>query len=116
MLAESSTTTATMFCCGRKVATLSAGCHSISSSREAIKVCSNHTPTDRSEPMRLDPEALRRTQNHSPAAARITAAISDQTGQVPSSTSVPREKTAAGYLKKNSNMRCFHLHCQNVPD
>ena len=35
MLEESSTTTATIFCCGRSVATLSAGCHSISSSSEA---------------------------------------------------------------------------------
>ena len=28
MLRESSTSTATTFCCGRRVATLSAGCHS----------------------------------------------------------------------------------------
>ena len=38
MLRESSTTTATMFCCGFSVATLMAGCHSISSRSAASEL------------------------------------------------------------------------------
>ena len=41
MLPESSTTTATMFCCGRSVATLSAGCHNISSTTATSNVCAS---------------------------------------------------------------------------
>src|SRR5713226_3760702 len=71
-------------------------------------VCRSHTAAERSEPTRPDPDEFRCTQNHSPAAARRIATPSDHTGHVPSSTSVPRENTAEGYLKKNSNIRFFH--------
>ena len=45
MLRESSATTATMFCCGRSVATLSAGCQSITEAWRAMAVCSNQIAT-----------------------------------------------------------------------
>ena len=43
MLVESSTTTATMFCCGFSVDTLSAGCHSRKNSSAASAVCKIQT-------------------------------------------------------------------------
>ena len=61
MLAESSTTTATIFCCGRSVATLSAGCHSINSSSDANSVCNIQTATGRTPVTRTDPAERRRT-------------------------------------------------------
>src|SRR5260370_15183927 len=107
MLAESSTPTATIFCCGRRVATLSAGCHSISSNRAAKSVCSSHTVAPRSPAMRTEPLDRRHTKKAKPPpAARIASTIS-HIGHSPSSTMVTREKTACGYLNRNSNIGCL---------
>src|SRR5277367_3062030 len=100
MLEESSTTTATIFCCGRSVATLSAGCHSNNSNTDASKVWSSHTTADRPPFTRADVAAFRRTKNASPTAAARIAIASSHNGQPPANTKVPLENTEAGYLKK----------------
>ena len=48
MLFELSTSTATTFCCGRSVATLSAGCHSRNSSKATMPVSSSQMAKGRS--------------------------------------------------------------------
>src|ERR1700723_468939 len=104
MLEESSTTTATIFCCGRSVATLSAGCHSINSSRDASAVCNSHTATLLAPWTRAAPAGFRSSiQPKNPAAARMQA-ISPHTGHPPANTKVPREKTCDGYLNSSSNI------------
>ncbi len=47
MLLELSTSTATTFCCGRSVATLSAGCQSRNSSSATMPVSSSQIPIGR---------------------------------------------------------------------
>jgi hypothetical protein len=105
MLRLSSITTATMFCCGRSVAILSAGCHNRNSSKQTNIDSSSQTIPVR-KPRIEGAIALRRFQmtKPNPAAATIRASISAQGGHWPSSTKVPLLKTVGGYLNRNSNI------------
>src|SRR5262249_55405671 len=104
ILPESSTTTATIFCCGRSVATLSAGCQSIRRRTDASAVWSNQTKTDRTPATRDEPLVLLLIRNPRAIAATRIAAPRSHTGHPPSSTKLPREKTELGYLKRSSNI------------
>ena len=107
MLRESSTSTATTFCCGRSVAMLIAGCHSRNSTSATSAVSSSQIATGRTP---VSSPRLRRTcQASAPAAARI-ASTSSQAGHGASSTNCPREKIVAGYLKRNSNIEMEDLN------
>src|ERR1700722_5307715 len=110
MLDESSTTTATMFCCGRSVATLNAGCQIINSSTLASSVCNSHTTAERGPLTRAVVDWLMKYAS-TPPTARI-AIPSSHKGQPPASTRVPFENIEAGYLKKNSNISGTN-HTQN---
>ena len=74
MVRESSTSTATTFCCGLSVATLSAGCQSRNSSSATMAVSSSQMAIGRS-PLSM-PWLRRMCQNSMPAAARMAAASS----------------------------------------
>src|SRR5258708_30876230 len=110
MLLLSSTTTATMFCCGLRVAIVRGGCHSRNSSRQTNRLSSNQTTTVR-RPLIEGAMALRRLQKVQPktAAAARSAMVNAQIGHSPSNTKVPLEKTVGGYLNKNSNIRSWAL-------
>src|SRR5260370_42009187 len=110
MLLLSSTTTATMFCCGLRVAMLRAGCHSRNSSRQTNRLSSNQTTTVR-RPRIEGAIALRLLQIGQPktVAAARSAIVHAQIGHSPRNTKVPLEKTAGGYLNKNSNIRSWAL-------
>src|SRR5580698_7746003 len=102
MLRESSTSTATTFCCGRNVATLSAGCHRRNRMSATMQVSSTQIATGRKP---LSTPWLRRTcQKSSPAAARMPIAMSHR-GQGVRKTNVPLWKMLSGYLKRISNMK-----------
>src|SRR4051794_29776389 len=105
MLFESSTTTATMFCCGRKVATLNAGCHKTKSNKVTSRVCINQMPAER-KPPRAAELALRSLHrgNASTAAASARHTPRVQRGHRPRNTNWPLANSDAGYLKKNSNI------------
>ncbi len=112
MLEESSTTTATIFCWGRSVATLRAGCHSISSRIEASSVCSSQTIAERTPVTRAPLVERLQTSTANPSAANMIAAASSHIGHPPSRTNVPFEKTDSGYLKNSSNIvNCVAPQC-----
>ena len=103
MLRESSTSTAMMFCCGLSSATMIAGCHNKISSSAAIANCNSQiTPAFQ---FRMCGEACgsfdRISQANPPAAAE-----NDQDPLRPGTdrTNSPLEKTARGYLNRNSNI------------
>src|SRR2546425_744950 len=101
MLRESSISTETMFCCGRNVAMLIAGCHSRNSIRAASSVSSSQIATGRA-PVR---KPRRRCTCHPrPIAIATIASPRVQAGHAESSTNWPFENTVAGYLKRNSNI------------
>jgi hypothetical protein len=102
MLADSSTSTATMFCCGFRVATTTAGCHKSTRISAASRDCSAQTVNARAPITSLPPR--RHTRYPIAAAEPAISSARIQAGQPPSSTTSPLEKTAAGYLKKNSNI------------
>src|SRR6516225_8469058 len=81
MLDESSITTATIFCCGRSVATLSAGCHRSNNNNAASAVCKTQTTADRT-PFTLGVSlAFLQTYQPSPAAAAKIASPNSHTDQ-----------------------------------
>src|ERR1700722_19416378 len=109
MLLLSSITTATMFCCGRKVAMLNAGCHSRNSNRQISKLWRIQTTALRG-PRMVGAITRRRLQitQPSPAAAISRSAARVHTGHWLRSTKLPLAKTVGGYLKRNSNIGSGH--------
>src|SRR5216683_8291906 len=105
MLRESSTSTAMMFCCGLSSATRMAGCHNKSrTSAASANWSSQMMPALQSLTCVAASGNFERISQASPAPAANTKRTKTHHGQEPSSTRVPFEKTARGYLKKNSNM------------
>ena len=86
MLRESSTITATTFCCGRSVAIEIAGCHSRNSSSAIMAVSSTQIASGRAP---VSDPRLRRTCHSSSAPAATTPTTSIHTGHVASSTNWP---------------------------
>ena len=82
MLLLSSITTATMFCCGRRVAMLSAGCHSKNSNRQTSKLWRIQTTAVRG-PRMVGAMALRRLQITQPRPAAATSNNADQQPERP---------------------------------
>ena len=106
MLFESSTRTATTFCWGRRVATLSAGCQSRNRITAIMPVSSSQMAMGRNP---LSMPWLRRTcQKRSAAATRMATAMS-QRGQGVRKTNWPLWKMLAGYLNRSSNMSAYEV-------
>src|SRR5580698_9672353 len=105
MLLLSSMTTATIFCCGRSVAMLNAGCHNRNSNRQTSRLWRIQTTAVRG-PRMVGAITRRRRQITQPRASADTASrpISNQRGHSPRSTKLPLAKTVGGYLKRNSNI------------
>src|SRR5579871_1059335 len=102
MLRESSTSTATTFCCGRNVATLNAGCQSRKRISATMQVSSTQMAMGR-KPLSI-PWLRRTCQKSRPAATRIATA-SSQSGQGVKNTNWPLWKMLVGYLNRSSNMK-----------
>src|SRR5262249_54289459 len=94
--------TATMFCCGRSVATLIAGYQIMNSRSAARAVCRNHTTTPCTP--RVRPPTPRQTRKASTADTPMIEAQSPHTGQPEANRKVPRLKMPEEYLNRNSNM------------
>ena len=92
MLLLSSMTTATMFCCGRRVAMLNAGCHSRNSSRQTSKLWRIQTTAVRG-PRMVGAMARRRLQITQP---RPAAASEQQHHQRPHRPLAEKHEAAFG--------------------
>src|SRR5580658_4132492 len=106
MLREWSIRTATTFCCGRRRATLIAGCHNISRTKAIRAVWASQMTIDRA--FVSSPCRRRIFQKRPPPAAAISSTRS-QTGHPDSSTNLPFSKMDSGYLNRNSNI-VFSTH------
>src|SRR5271155_406172 len=102
MLRESSTTTATMFCCELSADTIIAGCHSNSKMSATHADCIPHTAHPRQVCNLGEASRSRlRTSMASPAENARISTGSSHLGHVDSSTNRPLAKTGLGYLKIN---------------
>ena len=81
MLRESSTTTATMFCCGFSVVRVNAGCHNSSNNAATSPACKLHNTALR-QPRTAPAVALCRLHHSqpNPPAAASTASANTHTG------------------------------------
>ena len=96
ILRESSATTATIFCWGRSVATLNAGCHSINRSIASVAVWRVQIAMGR-----RSNRARRRTSGQAkPAAPTNRRAISSHTGHRPRRTTLPLGESLERILKQ----------------
>ena len=97
MLRESSTSTATTFCCGRSVATLMAGCHNSRSTSATMPLSSSQMAAGRTP---VSMPWFRRTCQSSSAAAAATAHTSAHTGHGARKTNCPFSKHRARILEQ----------------
>ena len=106
MLLESSTKTATMFCCGFRVAMLRAGCHSINSSRARNAVCRSHTAIDRA--LRRYPAGAATRTNRESAAGQDGKQAAPTPATTQEGRTAPFENTVGRILEQELE----HLVCR----